>query len=378
MAPLQHIVFVGHSLACGGAERVMCRMADFWAACGRDITIVTLDSAESDFYPLDSRVRRVALGLASDSATRIEAVVNNMSRLQRLRAEIKNHEPGVVISFVDSLNVLTLLATWGLHVAVIISERIDPRHHPIDAVWNQLRTSLYRRANALVVQSMAVRCWAEELAPAGRVHVIPNPVAVADTGNETIGVPVLKPFAVAMGRLDPQKGFDMLIEAFACCAKTRREWSLVIIGEGTERERLTSLAARLGIAERVHMIGRLKAPAAVLREASLFVLSSRYEGFPNALLEAMCCGLPVISFDCPSGPAEIIRHGVDGVLVPPENPLALAGVMMRLMNDAHERQYLGAQAVRVAERFSLEKVMLQWERVIRESADCAGSSKLDR
>jgi len=346
----------------------MSRMADYWAASGWDVTLVTLDSADSDFYPLDRRVRRVALGLAAYSATAVAAVVNNLARVRRLRAEILNHDPDVVISFVDCMNVLTLMATWRLSVAVIVSERNDPRHHAIGPVWHRLRSRLYRRAKALVVQSVAVRQWAEEIAPPSRVYVIPNPVSAVPPGeNEHDGIAVTKPFVVAMARLVPQKGIDLLIEAFARCAQTRAQWSLVILGEGAEREALTEQVARLGVAQRVHLPGRLKTPAGVLRKAELFVLSSRHEGFPNALLEAMCLGLPAISFDCPSGPDEIIRHGVDGVLVPPEDVAALADAMGRLMDDEHERRRLGERATQVAERFSMAKVMLQWEQVIREA-----------
>jgi len=345
----------------------MSRMANFWAADGLDVTIITLDELANDFYPLDRRVRRVALDLAAVSATPITAVINNLVRLWRLRAEILRHDPHVVISFMDYMNVLTLLATLGLPVSVIVSERNDPRFHFLGDIWSRLRSRLYRRAKALVVQSTAVKQWAQVIAPPALVHVIPNPVSAAAGCDDHEAVPIAGPFVVAMARLVHQKGLDLLIEAFARCTQTRGEWSLVIIGEGEERERLSEHAARLGLTGRVLMPGRLQAPATVLRKASLFVLSSRHEGFPNALLEAMCCGLPVISFDCPSGPAEIIHDGVDGVLVPPENVAALANAMGRLMDDERERQYLGEQATRVVERFSLDKVMSQWEQVIDQA-----------
>lgn len=365
MSPLQHIVFVSHSLSSGGAEHVLCRMADYWAACGRDISIITLAGEDSDFYPLDHRVRRVALNLAAESPTPGAAVRNNLARLKRLRAEIRRRKPDVVISFVDCTNVLTLLATWGLRIAIIVSERTDPRHHTIGTIWSIMRSRLYQRANALVVQTAAVKCWADEIALTERIHVIPNSVSASEVdGNEQNVWQAPKPFVVAMGRLVKVKGFDMLIEAFARITKAYPEWSLVIIGEGEERERLTELVAQYGINDRVVMPGQFKTPLAVLRQASLFVLSSRYEGFPNALLEAMSCGLPVISFDCHSGPNEIIRHRIDGVLIPPEDTAALAHAMSRLLADEGERLRLGKQAARVVERFSVGNVMLQWDQLI--------------
>jgi glycosyltransferase involved in cell wall biosynthesis len=172
-----------------------------------------------------------------------------------------------------------------------------------------------------------------------------------------------------MGRLTPQKGFDVLLQAFALCQPETLHWSLIILGEGEERGRLEALAARLGITSAVRLPGYVRDASRVLREGDLFVLPSRYEGFPNALLEAMACGLPVISTDCPSGPAEIVRHGVDGLLIPPEDVDALSIAMRQLIATPDDRRRLGSRAVEVVERFSLTNVRRSWDELL---AKCAG------
>jgi GalNAc-alpha-(1->4)-GalNAc-alpha-(1->3)-diNAcBac-PP-undecaprenol alpha-1,4-N-acetyl-D-galactosaminyltransferase len=338
-------------------------MANYWAARGKQVTLITFASEEIDFYPLHPEVKRVALGLMTTSRHPWEALRNNLRRLKRLRQEIRKSEPEVVISFMDPTNVLTLLASVGLNTPVIVSLRTDPRQYRIGWARSALRRLLYPQASAVVVQTEEIRCWTQRFVRQEAVFTIPNPIMppLYDEPDRALhsGYTV-----AAMGSLLPEKGFDLLLRAFARCTAKYPGWSLVIIGEGRERETLETLVGELGIADRVSMPGRIREPVSLLRGVDLFVMSSRVEGFPNALLEAMACGLPVVSFDCPSGPRNIIRQGVDGVLVKPEDVEALAAAMQRLMGDDAERERLGSRAVEVTERFSLERVMGIWEDIL--------------
>jgi glycosyltransferase involved in cell wall biosynthesis len=192
-------------------------------------------------------------------------------------------------------------------------------------------------------------------------YAIPNPVSLPlIAGNHERGNTKARTI-VAMGRLVPQKGFDLLLDAFSRIAARHPDWSLKILGKGPLKEQLEIQASNLGLKDRVCFAGSLPDPFTVLCAADLFVFSSRFEGFGNALSEAMACGLPVISFDCPAGPADIIRPGVDGILVPAEDVSALATAMDRLMNDPEQREMFARRATEIIDRFSVGRILALWD-----------------
>ncbi len=358
------LTLVISSLGCGGAERVMSSMANYWVEKGWEITLLTF-SSELPFYFLDSRVNYIPLDLAGISENFFIAIINNIKRILVIRDAIATSKPDAVISFLDKVNVFTLLSTLGMKTPVIVMERVDPFSHSIGLFWEKLRLLTYQRAKKIgVVAKKSVTyfpgSWQEKF------FSIPNPAFLQP---EAKNLPIIKlknPCIIAMGRLTHQKGFDILLKAFAELKDKHYQWQLYILGEGILRSELEILSQSLKLDDRVTFLGSLKNPYEHLKQANLFVLSSRYEGFPNALCEAMACGLPVISTNCPTGPEEIIRHGVDGILVPNEDISALSAAMDRLMSDEQERQRLANRAVEVTERFSLDKIMNLWEHLLNQ------------
>ena len=369
------IAFVIYSLAAGGAERVASTLINYWVGAGEQVTLVTFDSVEKDFYRIDARVKRNALGLTNESKNRREFIFNNLRRVKSLRAFFRSFEFDVVVSFIDKTNVLVLLATLGLGVPVIVSERIDPREYAIGTIAACLRRALYPCARALVVQTDGIGQWARRIVKREVIHVIPNPISEQFLGSHRSNGTRAYHTVVAIGRMELQKGFDRLLVAFGKCADRHPDWTLRILGEGTERPSLQELAIKLGLESRIRLDTVTKEPERVLRDSDLFVLSSRYEGFPTVLLEAMACGLPVISFDCPTGPREMIRDGIDGVLVPPDDVEALAKAMDGLMGTQEERQLLAARAVEISERFGLPRVMAMWSEVLGKASQAGRRSE---
>jgi glycosyltransferase involved in cell wall biosynthesis len=171
---------------------------------------------------------------------------------------------------------------------------------------------------------------------------------------------------VAAGRMGPQKGFDRLLPVWAKVAADHPDWELRIWGGGKGIGKLRRQAQELGIADSAHVMGFTNKLHDELAGSSLYVMSSRKEGFPMVLLEAMGVGLPVVSYDCPTGPRDIIREGVDGHVVPDGDADALAAAMAELMDDAERRKRFGAAAVEGAARYDLGTIAGRWERLLGE------------
>jgi glycosyltransferase involved in cell wall biosynthesis len=370
MTCAQHIVVVLDDLLGGGAARVATTLANAWVAGGRAVTLVTTDDGgRAPMYAHLGAVCHCPLHLRADSRNVFEGLWRNLQRVWTLRRAIQYLQPDILVSFLDRINVMSLLATrCTRRFAIIVSERTDPGARPVGMVFGLLRRLTYPWADAVVVQTArALELFPRRIRAKG--VVIPNPVILPDGDAAQHEHPTARQpkTLVALGSLRRVKGHDLLLEAFARVAPHHPEWRLLIYGEGESRTALEAQVRALRLADRVRLPGATTDPFSCLRAADLFVLSSRTEGFPNALAEAMACGLPVVSFDCRSGPAEIIRQGLDGVLVPPEDVGALAANLDHLMGDDSERRRLAIRAPEVLKRFSLNTIIEKWEQVIQQA-----------
>lgn len=360
----RRILWVISSLSAGGAERMISELANEFTERGHLVAVLTMSAREGDHYLLDKRVERIALDVIWDSHSPWQRLTGNLRRSWMIRRAIRSYRPDVVVSFIEQNNVRVLAALIGSGIPVIVSERIDPRRHAVGRVWNLARRLLYPFAARVVVQTDGVAGWARKMVRSMRLRVISNcvrtlpmPPLIEDRDPNTI---------LAVGRLAWQKGFDILLHAFAQSGLVDKGVRLVILGDGLERKRLENLARELGLNHAVAMPGVVPNPEIWMGLATVFVLPSRYEGFPNALLESMSMGCPAIAADCDSGPREIIRHGENGWLVPVEDASSLAEALSLLFGAPNLRARLGAAAVKVRDRYSKDVIVSQWNSLIDE------------
>jgi glycosyltransferase involved in cell wall biosynthesis len=359
-------------MAGGGAERVSANLANYWATKGWEVTIVTLAQQSLDFYELHPAVRRIALELADKSANVLVVLWKNIRRVIALRRALRQIQPDIVLGMMTEPNVVLALAAWNLStLRTVGAEHIHPPQMPLGYLRDTLRSHTYGLLNAVTALSSEGKDWLKTHTNAQRVTVIPNAVTWPLPGQE----PRIRPNALyqserqlllAVGRLDVQKGFDWLIEAFSNLAEKHPDWDLAILGEGLLRTTLEGQVRESGLEHRIFLPGRAGNMAEWYESADIFVMSSRFEGFPMTLAEAMAHGLAAVSFDCDTGPRDIIRHELDGLLVPPGDVAELTAALDRLMSDALIRQRFAKRAVDVRERFSMGKIAGMWEKLFEE------------
>ena len=357
------LTFVIHQLSAGGAERVLTLLANELCKKGWSVTVLTFDSgSEPAFFKLHSDVQHWPLSLKREQGGWWKAIKVHFLRPWVLRKAIRKSGPDAVLAFIDQMNILTLMATIGLKIPVIVSERSHPAFN-ISKLCSLLRQVVYKRSARLVLQTRDACDFFSSSIPK---RIIPNPVLVPEYSEPALKSETNSKTLMAMGGLREVKGFDLLLRAFAPLCNKFPDWVLEIWGEGVQRKTLESLRDELGLRERVRFPGLTKEHHQTMSQVDIFVLSSRSEGFPNVLGEAMACGLPVVSFDCRSGPSELIQDGVNGLLVPPESIQELSSSLERLMASAELRKSLGEQAQKITEIYSLDKIVQSWEELIAE------------
>jgi GalNAc-alpha-(1->4)-GalNAc-alpha-(1->3)-diNAcBac-PP-undecaprenol alpha-1,4-N-acetyl-D-galactosaminyltransferase len=346
------IALITTSVTEGGAQRVAATLANSWTRAGHVVQVVTFEppGTPPDFALFDN-VSLIQLDLMGHSETLLQSTGKNLHRVRVLRKHLRNYSPDVVVALMTGPNILAILAGIGRPWPTIISERVHP--------------GLYAYAEAVVVQSTDIAAWFKTTLQLEAI-IIPNPIDLESFRVPLPVFPKAKYRAMAAGRLDPQKGYDLLVNAFAQVASANPDWDLVIYGRGNERASLERLIAAHGLQNRIQLAGATFDIAKAYAEADLFVHPARYEGYPNVIQEALAAGRPVVASDCPGATRDLLADGQCGVLVKNDNVEALKDALAMILPDAKRRAALTKAGQVAVAAFDADRVANRWISLVHD------------
>ncbi len=392
------VLVVCSGLGPGGTERVVATLAGGWARQGRRVGVATL-SDTPDFYALPAAVVRQRVGggpvhrqlvrvyrwlkplfsrvsfslkpwarvagpvLQAVAMATTYAVIFAEARL--LRRTIRGLGAATVVSFGAQTSLISILACRGTPCRVVVSERNDVMLQRVTPPVARLRYRLYERADRVTANSLGTLAALGKWVPTEKLRFTPNPVDIPPGTRKGPPPPSLRlPSILIVARLVEQKAHDVLLDALARLPAELGHWRLAIVGAGEKESALRRQAHDLGVAPRVDWHGLTTDPYGFYRHAQIFALPSRFEGMPNALLEAMSFGMPPVVTDSSPGPLELVKHGETGLVVPADDPDALAWALTELANRPDLRSRLGDAAQREVRRFSMDAALRAWEEAI--------------
>ena len=360
------ITLVISSLGPGGSERVLSELANYLVTKNHVVTIILLSALKKvSFYSLNPKIILKKVNLKSENSTKIfQRIINFLLRNYYLRKLIADNLPDVVLSFIDITNITTLLAMKGIKIPIIVSERADPNHHKIPKIYSWLRNNFYSDSYRVVVQTKSSLDYFSSKIKKKSI-IIPNPNRYLQKFERKISRnPRL---IVSTGRLAEQKDYETLIKAMPKVITKYPNLILKIYGKGSLEEKLKELIYSLKLQKNVFLCGVTKNIEKSLTEADLFVLPSIYEGFPNALLEAMSTGLPCIASDC-SGNNDIIEHNLNGKLFKVKDINTLSNLILELLGDYKGRKRISVESKKKVLMYDRDNIFSQWNKLLTEAS----------
>ncbi len=331
----------------GGTERIVSLLANEYVKRGID-TSVLIFAGNTVEYPLDPRVEVVIAGGPSGGNLGIR-----LKRIKFMRQYYRKNKDCAIFAFSVMGAVFSSIATIGQRHWTLVSERSNPDEYDP----KRIRDFFYRRADKVVLQTYDVLKSFDRKIQAKAV-VIPNPI---DPTLPPVYTGVRQKKICCAARLEPGKDHKTMLRAFHAFRKDFPEYTLEIYGKGSLERELKAMAKELGIDEKVHFHGFCPTVREEIRDHAMYILSSKFEGISNALIETMSMGMPVIATDCPVGGTRMcIRDHVNGIMVPVENPNALAEAMKELASNEELARKIARNAAKLRERFSIEKIAGQF------------------
>ena len=353
------IAFVIADLGSGGAQKIASSLMGHWANQGHNVHCITLDDGKNDFFVLSENVTRTALNLTQPSSNPLTALIANYHRIMSINGALESINPDVTISFIAPTNILSVLAARGLKTKLIISERNDPARQSFGWFWDTLRRLLYKKADIVTANSETAVKALSRTVPTHKLYLTPNHlpppepryVKLISEKDNTI---------LFVGRLHPQKAIDTLLKAFAKLEAPG--WKLKIVGHGSLENELKQLAQNLGLGDSVNWVGQVPNPYEYYARAKIFVLPSRHEGTPNALLEAMSCALVPIVSDAIDGAKPFVTD--ENLIFPCDDVTALSQKLTALIQNNADLNTHSKNAQTAVQSLTPEKIFKQWDALI--------------
>ena len=357
---MSKIVFVASSLSYGGAEKMLCFVANGFAENQEHVSVINLLEHGDDVGRLRKDVEVIDI-----KTTRIR-FLDRIEQIVKLTASIRKIKPDVIISFKFRPNFLATIVGKVLKIPVIISERSDPSRECVLRGREKIYWNMINAADGGVFQTAgAMQMYSEAMQKRGAV--ISNPALIPEGITHTVKEKSETGTIVSVGRLsNVQKRYDIMLAAFHQFYRTNPDYVLKIYGNGEDEETIRSWIAEYHLEKAVFLMGRTDHPLQAMDDADIFLTTSDYEGISNSLLEAMAIGMPAVATDCtPGGARMLIRNGENGLLVPCGDVEMIAAALDRMAGDYQLRQRCGEQARKVKEEYSKDRIMDLWTSYVR-------------
>lgn len=363
------IMFTIPTLGTGGAERVASILANYFSKTN-EVEFFVFEQSNVERYHIDKCVAIKQANVAVKRGNKLRVIMNYVTSFAKqrkaLREEIIRFKPDVVISFLPKADMLTYTVAKKIDFVWIPSERNDPMAR--SKAERSILNFIYRSANVLVCQTKRVSEYYESHG-VKKTSVIRNPLILKETPN--VPVDVDESYFVSVGRLDKQKNFEMLINAFAdAVRKCKCTDKLLILGEGPEHEKLNEQIKALGMMEAIILIGRTNDVNTYLKGAKAFILSSDYEGLPNAMLEAMAMGLPIISTDFFTGAARELVSKENGIIISVNNRQEMTFAIETMIHKSTDELHaMGLHSRNRVNSLSVENISSEWTELVRKEVE---------
>ena len=349
------IVFVINTLDVGGAGKILRFVANSCVNNFKEVEIISFFNAEKK-NGLNSQINDYCLDI------KMQGIAWRATLLSKLRKKIRESKPDIVCAFISDVASMTRIATLGMNIVFVSAERGDP--YTLPRKWIPIVKWAYSRSDYCIFQLAKARDFFGDRV-AKKSFVIPNPyTSKVSIYEKPLGK---KKTIISVGRLEDQKGFDVLIKAFAKVYKKHADYKLIIYGDGAKRSELEELICDYDLKSCVELPGTIYNVLDTIKDQGIFVLPSRFEGIPNTLIEAMSVGVPTISTDCtPGGPDFLTNHGERGMLVPVNDDEALSEAIIKMIEDDQLQREYSQKGLEILKELEPDRIEKQW-RLVFES-----------